>query len=361
MEHQTPTVFGSPQVSSPRSHTRDLLRYLTALAGHEPRGGLFEVRYRAFARGGSDLEDQRARMRRSWHPASAPIGAARAILELAERTDVYIGLAPRRHRHGGKSAIKRIWTLWADLDTPESTGQVSTLPVAPGIVVQSGSAGHRHLYWPLSAPLGIAEAELANRTLTLALGADGGAVVNAATILRPPSTLNHKSTPPAPVMLVTLDRRRHPVEEILTGLPAPAPPALTPRPPPDLVDRSGDPLQVIKPEHYIEVLTGREVPRSRKISCPLHHERTPSFHVYPTPEQGWTCFGCPRGPNGKPLGGDIYTLAEKLWRTEDFLELTRRLYDTFLPASPRRGAQPAAAAAAGSARSHRPRQRPPFP
>ncbi len=341
MEHQTPTVFGSPQVSSRRSQTRDLLRYLTALAGHEPRGGLFEVRYRAFARGGGDPEDQRATMRRSWHPASAPIGAARAILELAEQTDVYVGIAPRRHRHGGKSAIERIWTLWADLDTPDSARRVSTLPIAPGIVVQSGSSGHQHLYFPLSAPLAIAEAEQANRTLALALAADGGAVVNAATILRPPSTLNHKSSPPTPVILATLDRRRHPVEEILAGLVAPPLPAVPPRPPPGRVDRPGDPLQAIAPEHYVEVLTDRQVPRSRKINCPLHTERTPSFHVYATPEEGWTCFGCPRAPNGKPLGGDIYTLAAKLWLSEDFPELTRRLYDTFLPgqAPPRRPAR----------------------
>jgi hypothetical protein len=318
---------------SSRSRTRDLLRYLTALTGREPRGGLFEVRYRSFAAAqhpSPDLERPKAEMGRSWHPTSAPIGAVRAILELAEQTDVYVGIAPRRHRHGGKSAIARIWTLWADLDSPENA-RVSTLPVTPGIIVASGSSGHQHLYWPLTAPLDIASAEQANHTLALALGADDGAVLNAATILRPPSTYNHKSTPPTPVTLLALDRRRRPLGEILEGLPAP-PPGLKPQPiPVDRPDRYDDPLQAIAPEHYVEILTGRQVGRSRKISCPLHTERTPSFHVYPTPEQGWSCYGCPRQANGKTLGGDIYTLAAKLWHIEDFPELSRRLYDTFLP------------------------------
>jgi hypothetical protein len=82
----------------------------------------------------------------------------------------------------------------------------------------------------------------------------------------------------------------------------------------------------------VRVLTGRETGRDHKISCPLHSEKTPSFHVYPTAGQGWTCFGCPT-QSGRRLGGDIYRLASLLWRIPtsgwDFLTLQLRLDQKF--------------------------------
>lgn len=36
-------------------------------------------------------------------------------------------------------------------------------------------------------------------------------------------------------------------------------------------------------------LPGIEIPRNRKISCPFHHDKTPSFHIY---ENGFFCFSC---------------------------------------------------------------------
>ena len=66
--------------------------------------------------------------------------------------------------------------------------------------------------------------------------------------------------------------------------------------------------------------------------CPFHDDRTPSLHVYPTAERGWACFGC-ETPDGKPLGGDIYTLASRLWnipaRGASFFDLQARLDDVF--------------------------------
>jgi hypothetical protein len=93
-----------------------------------------------------------------------------------------------------------------------------------------------------------------------------------------------------------------------------------------------DPLLRLMPAHYVEVLLGRRVTSSRKIHCPFHPGRIPSFHVYPSPAEGWTCFGWER-PDGSPLGGDIYTLASLLWdipaRGPDFLRLRSRLEATF--------------------------------
>jgi hypothetical protein len=82
----------------------------------------------------------------------------------------------------------------------------------------------------------------------------------------------------------------------------------------------------------VRLLTGREPDRSGKIHCPFHEDSRPSFHVYNTPERGWTCFACTT-PSGRRLGGDIYTLASLLWgisnRGRDFLELRTRLDDVF--------------------------------
>jgi DNA primase len=45
------------------------------------------------------------------------------------------------------------------------------------------------------------------------------------------------------------------------------------------------------------------IPRSRKIACPFHEERTPSFHVY---RHHFKCFGC-------GARGDIFDFAALLW------------------------------------------------
>src|SRR5215469_18248595 len=43
--------------------------------------------------------------------------------------------------------------------------------------------------------------------------------------------------------------------------------------------------------------------RSFKGLCPLHNERTPSFHVF-AESQSWHCFGCNEG-------GDVFTFVQK--------------------------------------------------
>lgn len=96
--------------------------------------------------------------------------------------------------------------------------------------------------------------------------------------------------------------------------------------------RRDDPLQQIKPAHYVRLLTGQTPGPDRKIVCPLHDDRTPSLHVYETPEQGWACYGCPTA-DGKPVGGDVYTLGSLLWhipaRGPAFIDLRACLDDVF--------------------------------
>jgi hypothetical protein len=297
---------------------RELARYLAMLAAREPAGGLLEIRYRN--------PRTPTRMRQHFHHVANTGRIARHILALADHSDVYIGVAPRRIPSGGRHAIHRGWVLWADIDQPSAQPPGTGLPVAPGVVINSGTPGHHHLYWPLIEPLAPAELERANKTLAHALGADTGAVLGAATILRPPGTRNHKHTPASPVTVERFDLRAHTAKEILHGLPVvQRPPAARPARP---RDSAPDPLLSIAPATYVQALTGQAVPRDRKISCPLHEDRTPSLHVYHDPEHGWHCYGCNQG-------GTIYDLAAKLsgldTRGSGFTELRARLSKLLLP------------------------------
>jgi hypothetical protein len=299
-------------VSNDPRHTRELAQYLAMLAAREPAGGLLEIRYRN--------PRNPARMRQHFHHLDNTARIARHILALANHSDVYIGVTPRRIPSGGRHAIHRGWVLWADIDQPGAEQHATALAVAPGVIINSGTPGHQHLYWPLSEPLAPAELEHANQTLAAALAADSGAVLGAATILRPPHTRNHKHTPASPVTLQRFDLRAHTATEILAGLPAVEPHAAAQ--PARARDSHGDPLMSIAPADYVQALTGQSVPRERKISCPLHEDRTPSLHVYPDPKRGWQCYGCNQG-------GTIYDLAAKLWgldtRGSDFIKLRARL------------------------------------
>ena len=314
------------QQQQPRSRqaqeTRDLQRYLTALFGRETPGALVDVRWRY--RGG---------MSQRFLPHHDTYSAARAILRLGLRSDVYVGVAPRRARAGGKDAIERLWALWVDLDQPDAAAALERLPVAPSIVIASGTAGHLHAYWSLSRPVGVAAAERANRRLAAELGGDTGAVTNAATILRPCGTHSFKTRPPTPVVLERLDGTLTTLQEVTDGIAAdPSPPTPAPRRsrPPVAGGGAGvDPLRALAPALYVGVLTGETVGRSRKVSCPFHEDRTPSLHAYEHPGDGWYCFGCQRH------GHSVYDLASQMWnldtRGASFLELRGRLYDLFLP------------------------------
>ena len=197
----------------------------------------------------------------------------------------------------------------------------------------TGTVGHLHAYFPLREPVDILAAEAANRRLAAELGADTGAVTNAATILRPPGTYSFKTSPPVPVVLERLEDHLSTAAAVTAGIAAdPAPPApVAPAASTSTQPRAGhDPLRALDPAHYVSVLTGQVVGRSRKICCPFHEDRTPSFHVYEHAEDGWYCFG-----TCKRHGHTVYDLAGALWglqtRGPDFLELRQRLYELFLP------------------------------
>ena len=316
---RTVHATGAPQARE----TQDVQRYLHALHGRASAGALIEVRYR-----------HRGAMRNAFFAHTDTTVAARTIVRLAISGDVYVGVAPRRTRHGGKHAISEVWALWADLDTLDAYHALEQLPVAPAVLIASGTVGHLHAYFPLREPVSILAAEAANRRLAAELGADTGSVTNAATILRPPGSYNFKSKPPTPVVLERLEADLSSASAVTAGIAAdPTPPiaavakSMSPKP---TFHAGQDPLRALDPAHYVSVLTGQVVGRSRKIRCPFHDDRSPSFHVYEDPADGWYCFGA-----CKRHGHSVYDLAGAMWglqtRGTDFLELRARLYDLFLP------------------------------
>jgi len=293
-----------------------LERYLHVLAGREPAGALIELRLR---RPGALV------MRQRFWPAPRARRAAETALWLSTRNDVYVGVLPRRRRAGGKQALERAWALWADCDSPSAQGALERFSPAPAIVVASGAG--RHAYWPLAGAIEPTEAERLNRRLAHALGADA-ASCDAARILRPPGTLNHKYDPPRAVVLERMTGEVHDAGAVAGELPDPPARRALHGGPGAARARSDDPLLALEPRLYVDVLTGLDVGRDGKVSCPFHADSTPSLHVYETPADGWHCYGCQRG-------GSVYDLAAPLWgldtRGADFLELRRRLYELLLP------------------------------
>jgi hypothetical protein len=192
--------------------------------------------------------------------------------------------------------------------------------------------GNAHGYWALAEPLTTQGLEDANRRLALELGADARCA-DPPRILRIPETLNFKDAPPREVLLRHCTSSRHQLDEILARLPVRPDAASTRSLGLSACPRQGDdPLLAIEPARYVRALLSRQPGRNSKIHCPFHDDETPSFHVYRTPERGWACFGCVT-PSGKPLGGDIYTLASLLWKVPNhghhFFELRDRLDPLF--------------------------------
>src|ERR1700751_726163 len=82
----------------------------------------------------------------------------------------------------------------------------------------TGTPGHAHAYYTLSAPVTVPELERANRRLAHALGGDLVSV-DAARIPRRPSAWNHNHSPPPPAELIELaPARRYDLAQLVDGL-----------------------------------------------------------------------------------------------------------------------------------------------
>jgi RepB DNA-primase from phage plasmid/CHC2 zinc finger len=291
----------------------DLHRYLRVLAGRHPAGRWLEVRYGI--RGGA--------MGRRFIPVSCTADAARLIATRAARSDVYCGVLLRTQRAGGRDAVSGSHLAFIEIDTPDAQQRLREFAHPPTMLVASGSPGHLHAYWQLSTPIGVHDLEAANRRLAYTLGGDL-ASVDAARILRPPGSWNHKHTPPAAVRLLELHAAlRYQPDELTAGLDDPP----APRREATVVHRGwlhphDRVLLAIPACDYVTQLTGLEANRAGKVCCPFHPDETPSLQLYG--DNSFYCFGC-------HTGGSIYDFAARLWGQETkgpaFIELRERLLE----------------------------------
>jgi hypothetical protein len=293
------------------THASDLDRYLRILAGATPTGQLIEIRATT-AHGG---------MRQTFTPATRPDLAARTITTLATNTDVYVGvLLRRRRRAGSRHACERSHLAFTEIDRPDALKRLEHYRCPPSAAVASGSPGHAHAYWQLQQPVDLDQLEEANRRLAHHLDGDP-ASVDAARILRPPTSWNRKRTPPTRVELVLLQpARRYQLEELTAGLTDPSPPRrMTSQPSRAATSELDQLLLAIPAATYVQTLTGRHPNRAGKIRCPFHDDSTPSLQLY---DHSWYCFGC-------RLGGSIYDFGALLFGLDthghQFLQLRQRL------------------------------------
>jgi hypothetical protein len=184
---------------------------LAAIAGREPPTSFFEIR--PLVPPTMAPSDERI-----W----VPIGEVEHVIALIEdqapRLHVYIGAAPRAvEGGGGVEHVEHVWSLWCDCDSPQAVDKLAEFRPRPSIVICTGSPDHLHAWWPLREPLSPAWAKQANQRLALALGADRNAT-DAARILRPAGSLNHKRCPPDPVTCIHLDTEMFTVGDVVGGL-----------------------------------------------------------------------------------------------------------------------------------------------
>lgn len=295
--------------------------YLRVLAGPAPGARLLEIRFALRHRD----------MGRLFIAAHSATGASRLIQRLAFRTDVYVGVCLRSRRAGGRDAIDRSHLAFVEIDAPDALDRLRDFPHSPSMIVSSGTSGHAHAYYVLSAPIDVSEMERANRRLAYGLGGDL-ACVDAARILRPPSSWNHKHSPPARVQLVEFDAAlRYDIDELVGGLSEPpeghrSGAATARRIGRTELDRL---LLAIPAAEYVRSLAGVSPDRGGKIHCPFHEDHTASLQLYD--DGTWFCFGACQA------GGSIFDFASRLFglstRGRSFLQLRAQLANELLPRS----------------------------
>ncbi len=293
------------------SACEELYRYLRLITSGQAGGRFIEIR-EATRSGG---------MTQHFVPVRQIGRAHQLIRSLAPTTDVYAGVLLRDRRAGGRDAVSTAHLVFVEIDAPDAERKLAAFH-RPTVVIGSGTPGHLHAYWHLRQPVAAVELERANRRLAHRLGGDS-ASVDAARILRPPATLNHKHRPPGAVrVLDTHAAYRYELGELIDGLP-------DPEGSPNLglashTRQRRHPLDqrllAIAAAEYVGALTGQQPTRGGKIRCPFHDDEIPSLQLYE--DRSWYCLGC-------RIGGTIYDFAAQLWSMDTkggaFLRLRARL------------------------------------
>ena len=146
--------------------------------------------------------------------AVSNLAKADELVKSMMHRNLYFGVCPRTRKEGTLDAIKRVHTLWVDIDykdipKEEIAKKAEQFPLSPSFVVLSG--GGVHLYFPLEEPFEIdTEVDrLYIRELLRAIAKFWGgdlAATDLARILRVPGSLNYKYEPPRPVKLFVKNR-----------------------------------------------------------------------------------------------------------------------------------------------------------
>jgi hypothetical protein len=198
-------------VSVPVAAASSLGRYLVALFADSQSGVLVEVRV-----------PSRPRWRRFFSAGRLDL-VERHVRSCARAADVFIGVAPRiplrrgGRQFGGADAVGVCSWVWVDCDGAEAWAALEVFTPPPSMVVASG--GGVHGYWRLAQPVTSDVLARANARMARLLGADSSAA-DAARILRPPETFNHKlryrvAGRPAPVRLRLLSDVRYDLAEVV--------------------------------------------------------------------------------------------------------------------------------------------------
>ena len=263
--------------------------------------------------------------RQEWLHARDVTTAARRIIHLGGRAEVYVGAAPRAKRAGGKDACPRAWALWADCDTAGAVERLRAFEPAPTFVVRSGGMDgdvpKRHAWWALRAPLGRDELEPALKRLARHLAADS-ACAEAARVMRPPATVHRRDGEPRPVTVEHGSLERYAVGDVVGALgPPPTGRAAAARATPAVELAGDDALRGIPATTYVPALLGRPLGHDGKTACPWHDDWNPSLHAYDG-DRGWFCFQCGAGGSIIDLGARLYGIEP---RGRGFHEIRRRL------------------------------------
>jgi len=152
----------------------------------------------------------------------------------SEGREVYVCAHLLSRRRRIKANAAPLLALYADGDGA-TIGDGIPEPTA---VVQS-SPGREQFYWRLASPMPPQEAELLNRRIAYAMGADESGW-DLTQLLRVPDTQNHKYAETPIVKIVTLREKRYDPEELCAMLPP------LPEKKPKSADRSRRPRHVIQ-------------------------------------------------------------------------------------------------------------------
>jgi hypothetical protein len=183
---------------------------LAAAAGNEPETSFTEIRP-------LNADGRIALLERAFVPVRNFEEIATCVRDLSSTHNVFISAAPRTRHSGRADAVERCWALWVDCDTPESVEALRRFLPRPSIVVQT-RPGRLHAWWPLRQPVRPSWAKRGNQRLARALHSDRQAV-DAARILRPIGSLNHKTQPPSPVICLRLELDVYLLADVVGHLP----------------------------------------------------------------------------------------------------------------------------------------------